>query len=180
MLLEAPVRQRTSQVGINQLLSTNRAKSHGTTQKGEITTFTAGITKKGEVGSFLLSRGMIQQSHWEERSGRTQTNFLAITQQNRSFPLVSQNLPVPSGGKHRQLLGRELPGSLWVWRQDTHWHQPKCAAKEQQAPTLCQMAASNAYGMMKHQKKPSVRCTETGSHIRGHLSMFARSCCFPN
>lgn len=165
MLLEAPVRQRISQVGINQLLSTDRAKSHGTTQKGQVTTFTAGITKKGEAVSLLLSRGMMQHSHWEERSGKTQPDFLAITRQNRSFPLVSQNLPVPSGGKYCQLLGRELPGILWVWRQDTHWHQPKCAAKEQRASTLCQMAASNACATMKHQKKPSVRCTERCSHI---------------
>lgn len=62
-----------------------------------------------------MNEGITQCSHGEERSGKTQTNFLAIRKQILSFPLVSKKKK-PShalGGKHCQPTeGRQ------VWRWD--------------------------------------------------------------
>lgn len=61
-----------------------------------------------------MNEGITQCSHGEERSGKTQTNFLAIRKQILSFPLVSKkNLPMPLGANIASLQrGRQ------VWRWD--------------------------------------------------------------
>lgn len=54
-----------------------------------------------------MNEGITQCSHGEERSGKTQTNFLAIRKQILSFPLVSKKPSHALGGKHCQPTERE-------------------------------------------------------------------------
>lgn len=79
-------RERSKQVWINQILSKNWAKSHSTTEDGEVVIIYTGIAKKGESGNLMLSKGIIRQASSSAVAGRKgQKKYSQISRQKIHF-----------------------------------------------------------------------------------------------
>lgn len=174
-------RERSKQVWINQILSKNWAKSHSTTEDGEVVIIYTGIAKKGESGNLMLSKGIIRQASSSAVAGRKgQKKYSQISRQKihfspKPFSMSSGANALPASAEGAYLGAPQERGG-----GHDMCHRTIFAAKEHLLLNQCKTTASNAHTTTKHQQKPNGRWTETCSRIQSHLSLFTHFCCFTN
>lgn len=156
--------ERSEQAWIHPILSKNWAKSHSTTEDGDVVIIYTTITKKGESSNLILSKRIIKQASSSAVTGRKgQENQPDFQAEN---PLVSLTPSMTLGAKALPASAEKAcPGASQEWRvgsdigQSSQQRSIHCLTNAKWQPQMHETSAKAKWEMnrnMLSHPEPSV------------------------